>query len=149
MLSAPSAGRLQAGRSSSIPSCSFCGLGRCHGSMLLSRLQGALGRFGCNRDERPDMTYARVIAGGAEIDLDELRRGARAALCEQGRGGRVGSHLGIAVLDEQRREAGEVGARLGDLERDLGRALERSPELLVAIPLLQRLAAAKRVSASL
>ena len=80
--------------------------------MLLSRLQGALGRFGGNRDERPNMTHARVIAGRAEVDLDELRRGAGATLGEQGRGCCVGSHLGIAVLDEQRREAGEVGSRL-------------------------------------
>ena len=97
--------------------------------MLLRRRQSALGRLGGNRDERPDMTHARVVCARAEVDLDELGRGTSAALREHRRRGRVGAHLGIAVLDEQRGETGEVGARFGDLERDVGRALERRPEL--------------------
>ena len=68
--------------------------------MLLSRLQSALGCLCRNRDECLDMTHARIVLGRAQIDLDELRRGAGATLCEQRRGSRVGSHLGIAVLDE-------------------------------------------------
>ena len=106
--------------------------------------ESPLGRLGGDRDERADVAHARVVVGGAEVDLDELRRDAGAALREDRRGGRVGTHLGVAVLDEQRGEAREVAARLGDPHRDLGGALERRAQLLVAVALLQLLAAAQR-----
>ena len=81
------------------------------------------------------MAHRSVVLRCAQVHLDERGGHAGAALGEDRGGGRVGTHLRVAVLDEQRGETREVAARLGDPQRDLRGAVERRAELLVAVAL--------------
>ena len=67
----------------------------------------------------------------AEVDLDEVRRGARRAEREHGGGGRVGTGGRGAVLRDDRRELRDVRGGLGDRQRVRGRPFERRPDQLV------------------
>ena len=79
------------------------------------------------------MPDAVVVVARGEVDGDQLGCGTSPAFGEHCRHGGVRAHLRVAVLHEQRGERGQVATRFGDLQRDVGRELERLAELDVSI----------------
>ena len=91
---------------------------------LLRCRQSALSRLAafCECTDLPD---AVVVVARGEVDGDQLGCGTSPAFGEHCRHGGVRAHLGVAVLHEQRGERRQVATRFGDLQRDVGRELER------------------------
>ena len=69
--------------------------------------------------------HASVGAADTEVHLDEHRGGAGGAGRERGGRSRIGLVRGGAVLGEGRGQHRDVGARLGNAKRCVGRLLER------------------------